>query len=300
LSTGIVFDIRKYSVHDGPGIRTAVFLKGCPLRCKWCHNPEGLSAEPEILCRPERCVECARCRRACPLGLDPREDAGSHKCAECPSFGACAEACPAEALQLVGARMSVEGVMRRVREDAPFYEESGGGATFSGGEPLAQGEFLLELLRACRSEGIPSALDTSGWGSRALLLEAGALADLVLFDLKLVDGERHLAATGVPSGPILDNLAALAASGARIALRVPLVPGMNDSAADLEAAARVAASLPGRPRVHVLPYHSAAAGKYSLRGAEYAMGDTAAPSAERAHEAAAYFERAGLSTTIGG
>jgi pyruvate formate lyase activating enzyme len=325
VTSGIVFDVRKYSIHDGPGIRTAVFFKGCPLRCLWCHNPEGLSPEPEILRRPDRCVRdasvadassarsvetCGRCARACPLGLDPRTEAGGPRCEGCPRFGGracapcdgapCAEACPAEALQLVGRRMSVEDVMRPIREDLPFYEESGGGATFSGGEPLAQGGFLLELLRACRAEGIASALDTSGWGERELLLEAGELADLVLFDLKLVDEARHRAATGVPSGPILENLAALAASGASIAVRVPLVPGINDSAGDLEAAARFAASLPGRPRVHLLPYHAAALGKYALRGQAYAMGDTAVPSAEAARTAAAFFERAGLSATIGG
>jgi pyruvate formate lyase activating enzyme len=196
--------------------------------------------------------------------------------------------------------MSVEEVMERIREDLPFYEESGGGATFTGGEPLSQSEFLLGLLGACKAEGIHSALDTSGMGDRALLLEAGALADLVLFDLKLMDSERHLAATGVPSGPILENLAALAASGAAIALRVPLVPGKNDAPGDLEAAARFASSLPGRPRVHVLPYHAAAKGKYALRGQAYAMGDTAVPSAEAARAAAAFFERSGLSVTIGG
>ncbi len=304
MTSGLVFDVRRFSLHDGPGIRTAVFLKGCPLRCLWCHNPEGLSPEPELLNRRERCVACGRCAAACPLGLDPRAEAGSPSCAACPDFGACAEACPAEALQLVGRRMTVEQVMAELRADYPFYEESGGGATFSGGEPLAQPEFLLELLRACRAEGIDTALDTSGWGERALVLEAGGLADLVLFDLKLADDARHEAATGVPSGPILGNLAALVAAGANVALRLPLVPGVNDALGDLEEAARFAASLSLGMKVHILPYHDSARGKYALRGRGYPMGAPAQASPEgmaaATREAARVFEKAGLAARIGG
>jgi pyruvate formate lyase activating enzyme len=312
MRTGIVFDIRKYSIHDGPGIRTAVFLKGCPLRCAWCHNPEGLSPGSELLFRAERCVDCGACARACARtqaglglrGLDPRTaaraPAGEDTCAACPSFGACAEACPAEALQLIGREMSVEEVMAAIRADLPFYEDSGGGATFTGGEPLAQSGFLLELLRACRDEGIRSALDTSGWAPQELLLEAGTLADLVLFDLKLVDDARHRAATGVPSGPILDNLLALARAGGRIALRLPLIPGITDGPGDLEAAARYAASLGVDITIHILPYHDSARGKYALRGEDYALAGLAPASKDAAAAAARVFERAGLVATIGG
>lgn len=301
MSSGLVFDIRKFSVHDGPGVRTAVFLKGCPLRCRWCHNPEGISFSPEILRRPERCLACGACAcaRACPLALDPRTEAGGARCASCPVFGACAEACPAEALQRVGRRLSVEEVMAALREDLPFYEDSGGGATFTGGEPLAQPDFILGLLRACRAEGIHSALDTSGWAGRGLVVEAGKLADLVLFDLKLLDGERHGAATGVPSAPILANLSALYSAGANIVLRLPLIPGINDTLCDLEAMARYAASVGRGIKAHILPYHDAAKGKYRLRGEPFAMGDTAPPSPEAVRGAAAIFEAAGLSVTIG-
>jgi pyruvate formate lyase activating enzyme len=196
--------------------------------------------------------------------------------------------------------MDVLEVMAAIRQDLPFYEESGGGATFTGGEPLAQPEFLLDLLKACKAEGISSALDTSGWAARELMLEAGLLADLVLFDLKLVDDARHKAAAGVPSAPILGNLAALAAAGARIALRVPLMPGINDRPGDLAAAARYAASLGSAIKVHILPYHNAAKGKYTLRGSAYAMGDTVPPSLEAQQDAVRIFEKAGLAVTIGG
>ncbi len=303
MISGTVFDIRRYSVHDGPGIRTTVFLKGCPLRCLWCHNPEGLSFSPEVLRRSERCIACGACVRACPRGIDPRAEAGGPRCEGCPNFGACAEACPADALQLVGQRMSIPAVMDAVRADIPFYEESGGGVTFSGGEPLAQPEFILGLLEACRAEGIRSALDTSGFADRDLVVRAGTLADIVLFDLKLLDESRHRAVTGVSNVPILANLSALYEAGAHVLLRLPLIPGINDAPVDLEQMARSIASLAsgaGPQKAHILPYHSAAKGKYSLRGKTYAMGDTPEPSAEDLQRAAAVFEAAGISVTIGG
>jgi pyruvate formate lyase activating enzyme len=199
--------------------------------------------------------------------------------------------------------MSVPAVMEAVRADMPFYEESGGGVTFTGGEPLAQPEFILGLLEACRAEGIRSALDTSGFADRELVVRAGTLADIVLFDLKLLDDGRHRAATGVSNVPILENLAALYEEGARVLLRLPLIPGINDAPKDLEQMAHHIASLAtwaGPQKAHILPYHSAAKGKYSLRGETYAMGDTPEPSAEDLRKAAAVFEAAGISVTIGG
>jgi pyruvate formate lyase activating enzyme len=199
--------------------------------------------------------------------------------------------------------MSIAEVMDAVRADLPFYEESEGGVTFTGGEPLAQPEFILGLLAACRAEGIHSALDTSGFAERDLVVRAGMLADIVLFDLKLLDDSRHRAVTGVSNVPILANLSALYEAGAHVVLRLPLIPGINDAPADLEQMARYIASLAagaGPQKAHILPYHSAAKGKYSLRGQQYAMGETPAPSTEDVQRAAAMFEATGISVTIGG
>ncbi|HUW39484.1 MAG TPA: glycyl-radical enzyme activating protein [Rectinemataceae bacterium] len=342
MSAGLVFDLRKFSIHDGPGIRTAVFFKGCPLHCLWCHNPEGIAPFPELLRRPERCVDCGACRKACPLGLDPARVAGASACYggtgrggssgrgareaaarggyeaaarggyeaaargdACPDFGACAAACPAEALQLVGRRMSAAEVMGIVLRDRPFYEESGGGVTFTGGEPLAQGEFLLECLAICRAEGIRSAVDTSGWAAEELLLEVGRASDLILYDLKLMDSERHRAATGLPNELILSNLRALARQAKRgasagIYLRLPVIPGINDLPGDLEAAAEFAASLELPMKAYLLPYHDSARGKYRLRGEAYPLELVSPPAPERLDAAAALFEARGVPASIGG
>jgi len=304
MSAGLVFDIRKFSVHDGPGIRTAVFLKGCPLDCPWCHNPEGRDPTPAILRRPERCVLCRACDKACPLGLDPRQEAGGPDCAACPDFGACARACPAESLQEVGRRMTVEALMGELRKDRTFYDESGGGVTFTGGEPLSQPGFLGELLDACRAEGIRTAVETSGYAKRSVLLDIARRTDLLLFDLKIPDAERATKVLGVDYRVCLDNLRAVAlaaATGAAdglagggaayeaggiagrrrsapVIVRMPFVPGYNDSAADLAAVSDfVKEAGPGVLGIHLLPYHASARGKYKLWNIEYRLAALEAP-----------------------
>lgn len=312
MSGGIVFDIRKFSVHDGPGIRTAVFLKGCPLSCPWCHNPEGRDSRPAILKRPDRCVLCHACDKACPLGLDPRRQAGSAVCAACPDFGTCARACPAEALQEVGHRYSVETVMAEIRKDRPFYDESGGGVTFTGGEPLAQAAFLLEILDACRSEGIHTAIETSGYSTAAIVKEIAARADLLIFDVKYGEAERGRKAVGVDYGVCLDNLAVAAEAAARaasgagprsasIVVRMPFIPGWNDSSAELADIAKIVRSAgTGIAGMELLPYHDSARGKYRLWNIDYPLAALEVPGDTAVEAALSTLSAAGVSARRGG
>jgi pyruvate formate lyase activating enzyme len=291
--TGRVFDVQRFSVHDGPGIRTTVFLKGCPARCLWCHNPESQSFAPELLVVETRCVSCGTCRSVCPHGAPPP---GSGLCTAC---GACVDACPAGARRLAGRETTVGEVMEDVLRDRVFYEESGGGVTFSGGEPLAQPEFLRSLLEACRHAGIPTAVDTCGFAPRERLLAVAPLVDLFLFDVKLVDDARHRDLTGLPVAPILENLQALAAVHGDVWIRIPVVPGRTDAEADLAATATLVAGLPGARQVSLLPYHSTGAAKARRLGRDYPLDALAPPSPERLDALAALFREHGLAVRIG-
>ena len=294
LVGGRVFDVQRYSVHDGPGIRTTVFLKGCPARCPWCHNPESQSFSPEVLVVETRCISCGSCARVCPRGA-PR--AGSPLCTAC---GACVEACPSGARRLAGRETTVKELMEEILRDRVFYDESGGGVTVSGGEPLAQPEFLAALLAACRAASLHSAVDTCGFAPRERLLALVPLVDLFLFDVKLVDDARHRALTGLPAAPILDNLRALAAAGARLWIRVPVIPGLTDDAADVAATAALLAGLPGIGKVCLLPYHATGARKSARLGRSYPLDELAPPGADRLECLAALFRRRGLLVQIGG
>lgn len=291
VDTGIVFDIQRFSVHDGPGIRTTVFLKGCPARCPWCHNPESQSPLPELLTFPERCVACNACRQVCPNDTDPS------RCSVC---GACVAACPAEARQMAGRRMTVAEVCAAIDRDRIFYEQSRGGVTFSGGEPFAQPHFLLALLRAAKDGRLHTAVDTCGFVAKDVLLEAARFVDLFLYDLKILDPARHREVVGLPLAPILDNLATLGASDVSIWLRIPVVPGFTDSEAALESAAHIARANPAVRRVHLLPYHATGTGKFERLGREYALSGVAAPSAGRMAELAEVFRSHGLDARVGG
>ena len=265
VGSGIVFDIQHYAVHDGPGIRTLVFLKGCPLRCAWCCNPESQAPRPVLRKFQERCRACLRCADVCPHGAVRLTEGvvvvDRARCAACDAMP-CVPACPSQALAVSGQTMSVEAVVSRVAADRGFYRNSGGGVTFSGGEPLAQRAFLMALLAACRAEGIHTAVETCGQVDPAALREAEPLVDLFLFDLKGADADRHRRLTGHDNGAILENLALLAAlCRDKVVVRLPLVPGLTDDEPSLGAIAAFTGRL-GLTTVQVVPYHPLGRDKY--------------------------------------
>jgi len=262
--TGIIFNVQRYSVHDGPGIRTTAFLKGCPLTCSWCHNPEGVAAAPEILLLADRCVGCLACVEACPQPSIERGDgrAWTNR-AVCQVCGRCVAACVRGARKLVGREVTADDLVVELERDRPFFEQSGGGVTLSGGEPLMQGEFALAVLGACRDRGLHTALDTSGAAPSDVASRAARLADLVLFDLKLLDAGRHRDAVGTELEPILANLRAMDEDGVELWVRFPLIPGATDDEANVTALAETVLSLRNTRRVHVLPFHRTATDKYA-------------------------------------
>lgn len=289
MQTGLVFNIQRFSLHDGPGLRTTVFLKGCPLHCAWCHNPESRSTRVEFVRLCHRCMRCGRCTEeelANPVvtGKDERD----------------AELCPTGALQVVGEQVDSHTLADRLRSDRVFFDESGGGVTISGGEPLLQAAFATELLRLLQEDGVHTALDTSGHARWEDLRDTAAHADLVLYDLKLMDDARHRAATGVSNGTVLRNLRSLTGRHSNICIRIPVIPGVNDDRANLEATAEFLRSLRGISQVDLLPYHSTGEPKFARLGLPFTLHGTAAPSHERLEALAAPLRATGLVTTIGG
>jgi len=279
--TGCVFNIQKFSIHDGPGIRTTVFLKGCPLRCLWCHNPEGLEPSPEIEFEPSKCIGCGACVSACPAGCQTMDEAGrGFDRSRCDRCGKCADVCLTGSLKRVGRRMTVGEVMAKVLDDRLFYETSGGGMTLSGGEPFFQPDFALALLEAAKIEGLHTALETSGFCSRAVLMKAVPLTDLFLFDYKATGDGLHKRLTGVIQTPILENLRALSDAGARIVLRCPIIPGANDTEEHFTAVAALMETLSGIEAADLEAYHPLGTGKAPKIGKTQAF-RSAAPSKER-------------------
>ena len=299
--TGRIFNIQRFSLHDGPGIRTTVFLKGCTLRCRWCHNPESLSPEKELVFVAEKCIGCGACFEACPTGA-LRLDEGKRRYdqALCRLCGRCAEACFAEALDLEGRDVAVEEVVAEVLRDRVFYETSGGGVTLSGGEPLEQADFAAELLARCQAEGIHTCLDTAAnvpWDAFEKTLPH---TSLVLLDLKLMDSERHREACGAGNELILENARRLGAGPVPLVVRVPIIPGQTDDEANLAAVADFVGGLERLERVELLPYHRFAEAKYRRLGLGYALEGTQPPSRQQLAALARLFSRRGIPVSHGG
>jgi pyruvate formate lyase activating enzyme len=254
---GTIFDIKRYAIHDGPGIRTTVFLKGCPLRCLWCHNPESVRPAPEPSLRPQRCTGCGQCIGACPSqAISATETTPETDLQRCTTCGTCLDVCTGRAREIVGRTVDVARVVAAVERDGLFYDQSGGGVTFSGGEPLMQPGFLGACVRACKARGFHVAVDTTCYGDRRDLMNLAASVDLFLCDLKIMDSERHRACTGVDNQSILANIRALSEREASLIIRLPLIGGYNDDTDNIQRTADFAAELKSVQQVDLLPYNS--------------------------------------------
>jgi len=281
--TGRIFDVQRFSIHDGPGIRTTVFLKGCPLRCIWCHNPEGMSPGSLLSFLPDRCIGCGYCMRACRNGAHRMDPQKGHvidrdRCVVC---GLCAEECYSGALELVGRDATVQEVLDEVLRDRAFYETSGGGMTLSGGEPLMQIDFSAVLLAAARDEGLHCAVETCGHVDFARFERVLSCVDLFLYDVKETDEQRHVDYTGVSNERILRNLKDLHDRGAAILIRLPIIPGLNDREEHFRAIADLARTMPNLEGVEIMPYHRLGVGKRERFGlGPDRLTDVAAPDQE--------------------
>ncbi len=280
--TGFVFDIQRGSLHDGPGIRTTVFLKGCPLKCAWCHNPESQSMAAELAWDASRCIGCGACASACPNGCHVFGENGRViRRADCTVCGKCAEDCSPNALSVIGKTMTVAQVIDEVMVDRLFYSVSGGGMTVSGGEPMVQHGFTLELLKAAKCQGIHTCLETCGYCAPDHLVRCVPYTDLFLFDLKTT-ADNHAQWTGVPLAPIQSSLQALDAAGGRIVLRCPLIPGVNMNDRHMQGIAQTAAGLRNILEINLEPYHPVGISKCEAIGRISAYAETKMPTAGEA------------------
>jgi pyruvate formate lyase activating enzyme len=302
MISGVFFDIKRYALHDGPGIRTTVFFKGCPLRCLWCHNPEGQAPFQELMVKPSRCLsDCHLCLERCPeaavsksghiLRLDRR------KCRTC---GACAEACPAEAMLLVGRQLTTAQAADEIFKDETFHRQSGGGVTFSGGEPLMQASFLEALLEDCRRRDIHATVDTSGHVPWPALDSVRPKVQLFLYDLKMMDEKRHKELTGVTNLIILENLKRLVQGGSRVIVRLPLIKNLNDGGDHIEAAAEFLRGLGGVERVDLLSYHALGRSKYERLDRLQPATEFRAPSPQELEQIKVRIQAYGLEVRTGG
>jgi pyruvate formate lyase activating enzyme len=297
-----VSNIQRFCVHDGPGIRTTVFLLGCPLRCRWCQNPETLARQPVLLFNAGKCAGCGACVEACPAQAVRRgQDGGlSFDRDRCQACGRCVPSCCYKARELAGRLYSVPALLQEILKDRVAFRNSGGGVTLSGGEPLLEPEFAARLLEACGRAGVHTAVETCGAVAWEHFERVLPHVDLFLYDLKSIDPEKHRRWTGADNRAVLDNARALAERGKRLIVRVPLIPGVNDGDLEFQAIARFAAGLQGVAELHLLPFHQVGSSKYALAGLDYGMQDVPEDDGRRVARCRQIAEGLGLRVSVGG
>jgi pyruvate formate lyase activating enzyme len=302
MTESLIFDIKRYAINDGPGIRVVVFFKGCNLHCTWCHNPEGISAKAEKMFAPAKCIRCGSCVKACPENAITLVTEGIYTDPEiCKSCGKCAEVCPTKAIEMSGKVMTVSEIMDIVEKERIFFDQSGGGVTFSGGEPLIHAKMLIELLDECGRRGIHRAVDTAGNVNTETILEVAKRTDLFLYDLKMMDTDLHQKWIRAKNEKILHNLKALSETGAHIIIRIPLIGGVNDGDKNIGLTAGFIAGLNGdKLEVHLLPYHAIAQNKYIKLGRGGDFDKLKEPDKETLSRAIDTFAAYGIKASVGG
>jgi len=302
MPKSLIFDIKRYAINDGPGIRVVVFFKGCNLRCAWCHNPESISNKAEKMYAPAKCIKCGSCVEACPENaITLTADGIITDPALCRMCGKCTEICPTKAIEMSGKEMSVPEIMDIIEKERVFFDQSGGGVTFSGGEPLKHSKMLIELLDECRKRKIHTAVDTAGHMKTETIVEVAERTDLFLYDLKMMDPDLHHKWTNTGNEKILYNLKVLAKSGAHIIIRIPLIGGVNDTDENIEQTAKFISELAGEKKeVHLLPYHNIAQHKYLKLGKSDDFAKLTEPGKETLKRAIEKFEHYGIKASIGG
>ena len=300
-----VFDIKRYAINDGPGIRITIFLKGCPLRCVWCHNPEGLKPTQDKLYTKRKCIGCQFCVQACPQGALKltAEEGIVTDYSKCVMCGKCADACPSTAMEMAGKNYSVDYLMKEIEKEATTIATSGGGVTVCGGEPLMHADFLLEILKRCKDEGIHRCVDTTLFASEVVVKRVAEYTSLFLVDLKHMDSDIHKFYTAVPNERILSNIKMISEMGCNFWIRIPLIVGVNADIENLERSADFLASLPKQPEiVNLLVYHDIGKGKHDRLGTSYNPEKYSfeAPSEELQQQALEIFKARGLKVKIGG
>ncbi|MFK5925337.1 MAG: glycyl-radical enzyme activating protein [Desulfuromusa sp.] len=298
----LIFDIKRYAINDGPGIRIAIFFKGCPLSCIWCHNPESISANPQKMYTASKCIGCGECVKACPNHACILTPNGIVTDSErCDLNAQCAVVCPTLATEISGYYKTIPELLQIIETERILFDQSGGGVTFSGGEPLLHSNYLIKILDECGKNQIHRTIDTCGFVKKDILLDVARHTDLFLYDLKLMDPDKHQEYTGVDNKLILSNLVALAKTGVDIQIRIPLIKGVNTDQENLSATAAFIAELAGKKKsVSLLPYHDIATHKYQKLGESYLADNLTEPDAADLQQAINCFLAHDLLATIGG